>query len=305
MNAHTPPVRKDRIDALGAALLVVFSALLGLNQVLMKLVNHGMNPVFQAGLRSTVAFVPVLAYVLWRGRRISFSDGTLKFGVITGVIFAFEFLLLFKALDYTSVTRTSVLFYSMPIWVSLGAHFLIPGEGLTPRRMAGLVFAVAGVVVALARNTHPATENALLGDMMALIAATGWASITLTTRVTKFSRLAPDVQLVYQLFVSAPILLLIAPAFGPAIRDMSPALWAVFAFQAIGIVAIGFMVWFWVLSIYPASDMASFAFLSPVFGVAFGWLILGEPLSANIIVALALVGLGIWLVNRRPKPKPV
>lgn len=299
MNAPTQPLRKDRIDTLGATLLVGFSVLMGLNQVLMKLVNAGMNPVFQAGLRSAVAFVPVFLLVLWRGRSLRLPEGSLLPGTICGLLFAFEFLLLFKALDFTSVTRTSVLFYTMPIWVSVMAHFLIPGEALTRVRTAGLVIATLGVIVALAHNTQPATELALLGDVMTLAAAVGWAGLAIVARVSRFSRARPEIQLLHQLLVSAPILLAFAPLFGPVFREMTPGLWGIFAFQAVGVVAIGFFVWLWVLSVYPASDMSSFIFLTPLFGVTFGWLILGEPLAWNIVVALAMVGTGIWLVNRR------
>ena len=61
----------------------------------------------------------------------------------------------------------------------------------------------------------------------------------------------------------------------------------------------GFLGWFWVLSIYPASDIAAFGFLTPLFGVVFGWLILGERISVTIIGALLLVSVGIVLINRR------
>ena len=301
MAAHTPPVRKDRIDATGATVLIAFSALLGLNQVMMKLVNHGMNPVFQAGLRSAAAFLPVLAWAVWRRKRLSVLDGSFWPGIICGILFAFEFLLLFQALDFTSVMRTSVLFYTMPIWVAAAAHFLIPGEAMTSRRLAGLTLATVGVVVALAHNAHPASERALLGDIMALTAATGWAGIAILARATRLSRAVPEMQLLYQLAVSAPILLALSPLFGPALREMTPDLWFIFAFQALGVVGIGFMAWFRVLSVYPASDMTSFAFLTPLFGVFFGWLVLGERFSINLLAALILVGAGIWLVNRRPK----
>ena len=77
----------------------------------------------------------------------------------------------------------------------------------------------------------------------------------------------------------------------------------VFAVMSFGVVAVGFNVWFWVLKVYPAGDMASWAFLSPVFGVIFGWLLLGEQMSVTIIGALVLVSVGIVLINRRPKAK--
>ena len=76
-------------------------------------------------------------------------------------------------------------------------------------------------------------------------------------------------------------------------------------FQVVIVVAGGFLVWFWVLTIYPASDMASFGFLTPAFGVIFSWLILDEAISFTILGALVLISAGIVLINFRTKqPKP-
>lgn len=294
--------RKDRIDAFGATLLIIFSAMLGLNQVLVKLVNEGMGPLFQAGLRSACALVPVLIFALIMRRRLSMSDGSLIPGVICGVLFAAEFMLLFQALEYTSVSRASVLFYTMPVWVALGAHYLIPGEGLTKAKVFGLLMAVTGVAIALWRNDAPATPNALRGDLMCLVAAAFWAVIALLARTTDLKKSSPEMQLIYQLVISAPIMLLAAFWTGDIIRDLTSVHIGIFTFQTLGIVGIGFLTWFWVLSIYPASDMASFGFLAPVFGVIFSWLILGEAITPTIIIALALVGAGIVLVNRKPRP---
>ncbi len=295
--------RKDRIDALGGTVLVVFSALLGLNQVLVKLVNDGLAPVFQAGLRSACAFFPVLAFAWLARRHLSVRDGSLGPGVACGTVFAMEFLLLFQSVEYTSVARVSVLFYTMPFWVALGAHFLIPGERLTGTRTLGLILAVVGVALAFTRNPSPATEHALMGDLLALAAAACWAGIAFFARLTKLAKASPEMQLLYQLGVSAPVLILAAPLFGPLVREMTPALGAIFAFQVLVIISVGFTVWFYILKIYPASDMASFGFLAPVFGVLFSWLILDERISATVIAALVLVAIGIYLVNRKPRPR--
>ena len=294
--------RKDRIDAFGAAVLLSFSLLMGLNQVMIKLVNAGLQPVFQAGLRSAFAFLPVLAFALLARRRLSLTDGSLWPGVLCGTFFAVEFMLLFQSVEYTSVARVSVFFYTMPFWVAAGAHFMIPGERLTRVRASGLVLAASGVVLALLRNESPAGEHALFGDLLALTGAMFWAGIVFLARLTKLSRSSPEMQLLYQLAVSAVILLAAAPLFGPLIRDMTPALAGIFAFQVIAVVCFGFLAWFWVLKIYPASDMASYSFLAPVFGVLFSWLILDEEISWAVIAALALVAAGIYLVNRRARP---
>lgn len=294
------PTRKTKIDGRGAALLIGISALLGLNQALVKLVNAGMAPTFQAGLRSAVAIIPVLLYCWWRQKKLSISDGSLLPGIVCGLFFFAEFFLLFNALDYTSVGRSSVLFYTMPIWVAVAAHFLIPDEKLTRQKILGLFLALAGVIIALTNNDKAASGDAFKGDLMALLAATGWAGIAIVTRTTKLSRSTPEMQLVYQLIVSAPILLIAAYLSDETFRQMSSALWGIFTFQVLVVVAFGFALWFWILSIYPASNMASYAFLTPLFGVLFGWLVFDETLTISIIFALFFVGTGIYLVNRHP-----
>ncbi|MEM7438151.1 MAG: DMT family transporter [Pseudomonadota bacterium] len=292
-------MRKDRIDVLGAGLLVGVSFLLGLNQVLIKLVAEGLAPMMQAGLRSAIAVVPVLILALILRRRLSLTDGSLPWGILTGVFFAVEFVMLFAALDYSSVGRVSVLFYTMPVWMTVAAHFLIPGERITPMRALGLALAVGGVAVAMIGRTGG--ENELLGDILCLLAAMIWAGIGLIARLTPMNRSVPEMQLLYQLVVSAVILVPFAYVLGDQVRDFQPIHGGILLFQACVVVAAGFLTWFWVLSVYPSSDMASFSFLAPVFGVLCGWLMLGEPLTGSVMGALVLVSAGIVLINRKPK----
>ncbi len=295
-------MKRDRIDFFAAVSLVSFSALLGLNQVMIKIVNAGLQPVFQAGLRSLLALPLVVLYCLVFKKRMSLSDGSFWPGIFCGFFFAGEFILLFLALDFTSVARASIFFYTMPFWVALAAHFIIPEERLTVVRISGLVLAFAGVVLALSGNTKPAAPYALAGDLMCLLGAVMWAGIALLARTTKLNRSTPEMQLIYQLVVSAPLILFASLYFGPLVRDLQPHHLAIFSVQVIVVVSFGFAFWFWLLSIYPASNMASFGFLAPVFGVTFGWLILDEQVGLRLLAALIMVGAGIVLVNRRAKP---
>lgn len=292
--------RKDHIDALAASTLIVMNVLLGLNQSVVKLVNDGFAPVFQSGLRSACAILPVLGYALVMRKRLSVTDGSLGLGVLNGLLFSGEFCLLFLALDYTSVARVSLFFYVMPVWVTIGAHYLVPGERMTLLKAAGLLLAVAGVALGLGIGSDSAGEQAWIGDVLALGGAFFWASIALVTRTTRLQRSSPEMNLLYQLAVSAVVLLALAPLFGDTIRAPTPAILGMFAFQVIVIVAIGFVVWFWILSIYPVSHMASFSLLAPVFGVFFGWLIFDDRITPMFLVALLLVGSGILLINRSP-----
>ena len=124
-----------------------------------------------------------------------------------------------------------------------------------------------------------------------------WAAIDLMVRKTNSKRSSPEMQLLYQLIVSSILILPISIYFGYFLRELNPLIISIFIFQFLIIVAAGFLTWFWVLSIYPASSMASFSFFTPIFGVIFGWLTLKEEISISIIISLLFVSVGIYLIN--------
>ncbi len=289
--------KKDAMDAYGATALVLFSALLGFNQVVIKVVNAGLQPAFFAGLRSAGGVLVLLLLMRLRGRALTITPGTVPIGLIIGVCFGAEFLFLFLALDYTTVVRTGILFYSMPVWLALISHFALPGDRMTPLKAAGLACAFGGVVLALSSRGE-LTGGALLGDVFALLAAMGWATTALLAKASRLRHETPEMQLLWQLAVSAPLLLGAALFFGPLVRDFQPVLHlSGLAFQ-IGLVSAGFVFWLGLLAVYPASGVASFSFLGPVFALLFGWLILDEPVSPSIFAALGLVAVGLVLINR-------
>ena len=135
--------RKSHIDLIGAVALTLFSLNLGFNQVVIKVANGGFQPVFMAGLRSLGALVLLGLWMWARGISLRMPIEGRMGGIIAGLLFAIEFICLFLALDLTSVARTSILFYSMPVWLALSAHLLIPGERLTGVRLLGLVRTIA------------------------------------------------------------------------------------------------------------------------------------------------------------------
>ena len=288
---------KRAIDTVGAAALTGFALLLAFNQVVIKITGGGFAPVFQAGLRSAGAALVVLLWMRARGIAITAPRAGIPWAVLSGLVFAFEFTCLYSALDRTTVARASIIFYSMPVWLGLAAHLWLPGERITGLRALGMALAMGGVALALADRSNG--QASLTGDLLALIAAFGWAGIILLMRLTPLSQVSPVMQLLFQVMVSAPVLLALAPLFGDLGRDPQPIHYAGLAFQAICVVGLGFIVWFHLMAIYRASGVASFSFLSPVFAVVFGWLILGERIGPPVWIALALVAAGLTLINRK------
>lgn len=291
-------MRKERLDGVGLAAMIAVTFLLAVNQIVVKEVNHGLQPVFFAGLRSALAVVFVFGWLKFRGLwgRVRWSD--LGPGLAIGSVFAAEFLCLFMALDLTAVGRASVIFYSMPLWLAVAAHFWLPNERITPKRGIGLGLAFIGTAWAILSKS-PSGHASILGDMLALVGAWGWAGTAFLARKTRLREAGPEAQLFWMVLISGPVLLAASPFFGPLIRDIQPVHWVWLVFQAGVIVAGVFITWLWLLSIYPTSTVASFSFLTPLFAIILGYLIFGEALSFGLMMAAGFVAAGIVLINRR------
>ena len=289
--------RKTHIDMFGVVALIAIALSFGLNQIVIKFSNGGFQPLFMACLRSAGAGIVLLIWM--RINKIPFflPRSSLIFGALAGVFFALEFSLLFTALDLTTVSRSSIIFYSMPVWLALILHFAVPDEKLSVLRFIGLLLAMLGVFIALFDRQDE--QGNLLGDILSLFAALCWAAIALLVRITPLSKISAEQQLLCQLVVSAPILLIMSLGYGTLLRDVEFIHVIGLAYQIFAIASFGFLSWFWLMKRYPVSLVASFSFLSPVFAVLLGWIILDEQIEVTIWLALGLVAAGLYLINRR------
>ena len=289
--------RRDAIDTVAVVLMIGLTFSWGLNGVAAKITNSGFNPIFATFFRSALGAVLVFAWCRYRGVRLFGNDGTLWPGIVAGALFGFEFVLIFFGLDFTSVARSVLLVNTMPFWVLIGAHFLL-GERMTLATLAGLVLAFAGVGVVFSDELSLIGPQALVGDLMSLGAGLLWGATTLVIKSSRLVRASAEKILLYQLVVSAIVVVPLVPLAGPVLRDVSAAAVGSLFFQAIYIVAFTYLLWFWLMRRYPAAGLSSFAFLTPVFGVFLGGVLLDEPLSARLFVALAMIAAGLAIVNR-------
>ncbi len=292
-------IKNRPVDFLAASFLIIFSILLGLNQVMIKLVNEGMHPVFQVALRSSLAIFPILIYCYILKKKIIINNGSLIPGIIAGILFAIEFIFLFTALDYSTVTRVSLIFYTMPVWLTLAAHFLIENDKLNLYKILGLIIALVGLFLAVYEPTTGYDTSHFYGDACSLLASLCWATIAIMLKTTRLSNATPETQLLYQLVVSGIILLPLSMQLNDYVRNINLDLILIFSFQVIVIMCTGFIGWLWIMSRYSASSTSSFAFLTPIFGVLFGWLIMDDPINEKIYLSLFFTCLGIYLINKR------
>ena len=292
--------KKNKIDAFGAVALISFSLLLGINHVVIKIVNVGLNPIFFAGIRSFIAFLFIIIWMKFTRKTIVFNKKNKNICLIAGLVFALEFLFLFLALDFTSVSRNSIIYYSMPLWLTILLFFTKNKEKLSFIKLLGLILAFSGVVISVSKNDSGLIINSssLFGDFLAFLAALFWALLIIIAKNSNFNKEMPEMQLLWMVMVSGPILICFSFFIEDPIRDFQIIhIWGLL-FQSIVVVAGGFLFWLWLLSKYPASGVASFSFLTPIFTIFFGWLILSEVMTPDFIFAAFLVITGLILINK-------
>ena len=294
--------RKAHLDTLAVAILVGCCFLWGLNQVAAKVALAEVAPLWQATIRSFGGALLVWGWSRYRGIALFRRDGSLPGGLLAGALFGAEFLCIFIGLQFTTASRMVVFIYIAPFVVALGMPFIARAERLSRWQMAGLVLAFAGVAWAFAEGfTLPAAgAHQLLGDALGVLAGVLWGATTLAIRGSKLSGADAEKTLLYQLAVSGVLLFIAALAAGsPLPARLSMLVWASLGFQVLIVTFASYLVWFWLIRSYPATKLSSFTLLTPVFGLLMGAVLLGEPITVRLVLALAAVALGIVLVNRR------
>jgi drug/metabolite transporter (DMT)-like permease len=293
--------RKSHLDPLAVIAVVLCCFLWGLNQVAAKFALAEVAPLWQATIRSIGGAPLVWGWSRHRGITLFRPDGSLPGGLLAGALFGAEFLCIFIGLQFTTASRMVVFIYIAPFVVALGMPFIARAEQLSRWQMAGLVLAFAGVAWAFAEGfTQPAAgPHQLLGDALGVLAGVLWGATTLAIRGSKLSGADAEKTLLYQLAVSGVLLFVAALMAGsPLPARMSTLVWASLAFQVVIVTFASYLVWFWLIRSYPATKLSSFTLLTPVFGLLMGALLLGEPITLRLVLALAAVALGIVLVNR-------
>ena len=301
---------RNRLDRTAIATVVLLCALWGIQQVGTKVaVEQGLPPMVQATVRSAVAALLLCGFVAlrsgWAGlRALTARDGTLAPGLLIAAMFAGEFLFLFEGIPHTTASRAVLFLYTAPFFTAIGAHLLIPNERLSAVQAFGLLCAFAGIALTV---RDPGVGGTGLGDGLVTIGA---CLLGLTTVVVKRSRrlaaITPAKVLLYQLGFSTPILLLAGVLLGQFGRfpQATALAWGALAYQGVVVAFASYLTWFWLISRYPAGRLAAFTFLTPLFGIAAGALLLNEPANLSLLLALVCVGVGLRLVNTRAAPVP-
>ena len=286
------------LDSVAFATMVLCCFVWGFTNVAVKLAAADISPLMQGGLRSVLAVLLIVLWARLRNIPLFARDGTLLAGLVAGALFAGEFLFIYAGLSHTGASRMVVFLYTAPCLTALGLHWFVPGERLHAWQWLGVLLAFAGIVAAFG-DGFAASPASLVGDAFGVIAGIMWAATTVWIRATGLTRTSAAKVLFYQLAVSS----LALPVASWLVREpgviaITPLAVASLVYQGAIVAFATYLAWFWLLTRYLAGRLAVFGFLTPLFGVIMGAVVLAEPLRPAFLVALAMVGAGIFLVNR-------
>lgn len=297
-------VRKTHLDAVAIAGLLTCCALWGLNQIVIKLTVAQVDPMVLGTLRSGLTALLVLLWCRYRGIALFERDGTLRGGLLVGAFYAGTAAFTYLGLQYTSASRFGVFLYLSPFVVALGMPFIEKSERLSLVQMGGMLVAFVGVGLAFSESFEgPAPPSQWMGDLMAAAAGFFWALTVISVRATALNRASAEKSLFYQLAGSAPLLALMAlpgPSWSSPAWNLS--LIGLLAYQCLVVTFASMLLWYWMMRHYPASKMSAFTLTTPGFGLVAGVLLLDEPLTLRLILALVTIAAGLTWVNRRVPP---
>ncbi len=292
------------IDPLAVATVVLCCALWGIQQVAVKVaVAQGLPPMFQAAARSLVAAALLAIWTALRSGRRGLAamlavDRATPACLVIAALFAGEFLSLFPGLKLTTASRGVIFLYTAPFFTALGAHFLLPAERLGRRQALGLAIAFAGVAAAFADGLG-APGGSMAGDALCLAAGALWGATTVLMKASPaLARLGASRVLFVQLAYSAPILIAAAAVSGEWHVGQATALaWSAWFYQTFVVAFASYLAWVWLIQRHAASRIAGFTFLTPLFGILAGVLLLGEPFSPWVLVGVVAIAVGLRLLT--------
>ena len=212
---------------------------------------------------------------------------------------ALPFSLITWAEQSVDSTLASILNGAVPLFVIPFAAVFLPNERLTPARLVGLIVGFIGVAILVGfdpgdvAGTDPLAGLALIGATISYAAGGVYAKRSI-------HGLRPMIPAVFQVGFAFVIVAVLAFAFeAPLAASWGPEGWLAVIWLGLVGSASAYLVFFRLLSRWGATRTSLVAYLLPVYGIALGVLVLGEPIDAPLLLGTALIIGGIAIVNAR------
>lgn len=303
MTTQTP--QNQELPFLAGIFTACICTLFGANAVAIKISLSGLGVFTTAGLRFSLASLAVCLWARMTGRPFSIKTRQLRQLLIISTIFTVQLSLFYLGLSKSNASRGTLLVNLQPFFTLFLAHFFIPGDQMTARKIIGILMGFAGVAFVFLERTGVAADFQT-GDLIILAASFLWAcSAVYIKRI--IHAFQPFHIVLYPMIFSAPLFFIEGFFWdGGMIRHVDAAVMGALLYQGLVTASFCFVAWITLLQKYGAVALHSFIFIMPISGVVLGGLILGEPITYKIVIAMVLIVSGILVVHvKQKKPVPL
>jgi len=288
-------------------LAVVFTmllcALFGANAVAIKISLSGIGVFTTAGIRFGIASIAVSLWAKATRRSFAIKKGQAYQLLLISMVFTVQLSLFYFGLSKTLASRGVLLVNLQPFFILLLAHYFIPGDRITTRKILGMILGFAGVVFVFLEKKGISSDFQV-GDLIIISAAFLWAGNAVYTKriIANFN---PFHFVLYPMVFSVPFFFLEGFLWdGTMISFVDGKILGSLVYQSLVTASFGFVAWMTLLQKYGAVALHSFIFVMPVSGVLLGGFMLGEPMTHYILLAMLFIVSGILVVHLKQKKFP-
>ena len=282
------------------AFTIFLCVIFGSNAVAVKISFSGMGVFTTAAIRFGIAAVAIFLWARITGQTILLKKGQPHQVLIFSLLFTVQLSLFYLGLSKSNASRGTLLANLVPFFILFLAHFFIPGDRITKRKFFGILLGFAGVIFMFI-DEEAIHAGFRTGDLIILCAVSIWscATVYLKRIIDTFS---PFQLVMYSTMFSVPLFLVAALLWDKAmIFQLNAPVIGAILYQSLVTASFGFVAWNTMLKKYGAVSLHSFMFIMPIAGVALGGLVLGEPITLKILLALAFIVFGILVVHWHPR----
>ena len=287
--------------SLAAGVFTVFLGIIfGSNTVAIKLAFSGMGVFTTAFIRFAIAASVIFLWARFSGQTIALKKGQIHQVLVFSTLFTVQLSLFYLGVSKSNASHGALLSNLLPFCILFLAHFFIPGDQITRRKFFGILLGFSGVLFMSLEKTG-VTAGFRTGDLIILLAVIIWSSSAIYLKRI-ISTFIPFQLVLYSTLFSVPFFFLEALLWdGIMVTRLDAPVVLSLLYQSLISASFGFVAWNTMLKKYGAVSLHSFIFIMPIAGVALGGLVLGEPITVKILLALAFIVSGILVVHWQPK----
>lgn len=301
MSEHQPP-NEDLTFAAGV-FAVFLCILFGSNAVAIKITFSGMGVFTTAAIRFGVAAIAIFLWAKITGQNTALKKGQLHQVLIFSSLFTVQLSLFYLGLSKSNASRGTLLANLLPFFILFLAHFFIAGDRITKQKFLGILLGFTGVVFMFI-DEKSLSNGFRTGDLIILLAVFIWSCSTVYLKRV-IGTFSPFQLVMYSTLFSVPFFIVEALLWDDSmVFHLDAPVIGALLYQSLVTASFGFVAWNTMLKKYGAVSLHAFVFIMPIAGVTLGGLVLGEPITIKILLALVFIVSGILVVHWKSKEEP-